>query len=58
MGVQVSLRSSPFSLIKRQFVLTHTIRQAKIAAFLGIWVADTPVVKMLCPKKKTLVNVL
>jgi len=36
----------------------NTIRQTKIAAFVGIWVADTPFVKMLCPQKKLLVNIL
>ena len=46
-------------LMKRQFVVTHTVRQTEIAAFLGIWVADTPFVKMLCPqKKKLLVHIL
>jgi len=39
------------SLIKRQFVVTHTIRQTKIPAQADSWVTNTPSVKILCPQK-------
>ena len=34
-----------------QGVLTHTVRQADISAYLEGWVANTPPVKMLYPPK-------
>jgi hypothetical protein len=40
------------SLMKQQFVATHTIRQTEIFALLDSWVRNTPSVKMLCPQKK------
>jgi hypothetical protein len=39
------------SLMKRQFVETHTIRHTEIPELLDSWVTDTPV-KMLCLRKK------
>jgi len=42
-------------LMKQQFVLTHTIRQNEIPALLDSWVTDTPSVKMLYQRKKTLI---
>ena len=41
------------SLMKRQFVITHTIRQAKIPTLLDSWVTNTPSLKMLCPHTQT-----
>jgi hypothetical protein len=38
--------------MRRQFVVTHTIRQTQILALLDSWVTDAPSVKMLCPQKK------
>ena len=40
-------------LMKRQFVVTHTILQTEISALLDSWVTNTPV-KMLCPQKNLL----
>jgi hypothetical protein len=37
--------------MKRQFVLTHTIRQTKILALLDGWVTNTHSVNMLYPQK-------
>ena len=37
--------------MKQQFVVTHTIRQTEIPAFLNRCVTNTPSVKMLCPLK-------
>jgi hypothetical protein len=39
------------SLMKEQFVVTHTIRQTEIPALLDSWVTNTPSIKMLCPQK-------
>jgi hypothetical protein len=38
-------------LIKRQFVVTHTIRQTEIPVSLNSWVANTPYVKMCVHNK-------
>jgi hypothetical protein len=38
-------------LMKRQFVVTHTIRLTATAALLDSWVTSTPSVKILCPQK-------
>jgi hypothetical protein len=35
------------SLMKRQFVVTHTLRQTEIPALLDSWVTNTHCVKML-----------
>jgi hypothetical protein len=40
------------SLRIRQFVVTHTIRDAAIPALLGSWITDTPSVKMFCSQKE------
>jgi hypothetical protein len=37
--------------MKRQFILTHTIRQTEFAALLDRLVTNTSSVKMLCPQK-------
>jgi len=39
------------SLMKHQFVVTHTIHQTVISALLDGWVTNTTFVKMLCPQK-------
>jgi hypothetical protein len=39
------------SPMKRQFVVTHTIRQTEIPALLDIWLTNTPSVKILCLHK-------
>jgi hypothetical protein len=44
---------SGLSLMKRQFVLTHTFRQSQISAFLSSWVTTTPSVHMLCPQNQS-----
>ena len=41
------------SLMKQQFVVTHTIRQTEIPALLDDWLTNTPCVKMLCPQKSS-----
>jgi hypothetical protein len=38
-------------LTKRQFIVTHTIRQTEIPALMDSCVTNTPSVKMLCPQK-------
>jgi len=40
------------SLMKRQLVVTHTVRETEISAFIDSWVTNTPSVKMLCRHKK------
>jgi len=42
------------SLMKRQFVVNHTVRETEISSFIDSWVTNTPV-KMLCPHKKLIV---
>jgi hypothetical protein len=39
------------SLVKRQFVVTHTIRQTEIPAMLNSWTTNTPSVSIFCPHK-------
>jgi hypothetical protein len=39
------------SLVERQFVITHTIRQTEIPALLDSSMANTPSVKILFPLK-------
>ena len=39
------------SLTKRQFVVTHAIRQPGTPALLNIYSTNTPSVKMSCPQK-------
>ena len=41
-------------LMKRQSVITHTIRHTDLDTLLGIWVTNAPSVKMLCQKKFSL----
>ena len=41
---------SMISLMKQQFVVTHTIRQTKIPALADSCVTNAPSVKMLCPE--------
>jgi len=48
--------SLTISLMKRQVVVTHTIRQKVIPPLLDSWVTKTPFVKMLCPQKKKFVS--
>jgi len=36
------------SLVKRQFVVMHTIRQSEIPVLLDSWFTDTPCFKTLC----------
>jgi len=38
--------------MKRQSVVTHTIRRTHITALPDSWVTNTSSVKMLCPQKK------
>jgi hypothetical protein len=38
------------SLMKRQFVVSHTTRQTEIPALIDSCVTNTPFVKMLCPQ--------
>ena len=38
--------------MKRQFFVSHTIRQTEISALLDRWVTNTPSVKMVYPQKK------
>jgi hypothetical protein len=40
------------SLMRRQFVVTHTIRETEIPVLLDRWVTNTSSVKMSCPQKK------
>ena len=40
--------------MKRQFVVTHTIRQTEIPTLLDSWVTNTPSVKILCRQKNFL----
>jgi len=40
------------SLMTQKFVVTHTVRQNYIPAFIDSWDTDTPSVKSLCPQKK------
>ena len=42
------------SLMKQQFVVTHTIRQTEIPALLDSWVANTPSFKILYPRNNCL----
>jgi hypothetical protein len=42
------------SLMKQQFIVTHTICQIEIPALLDSWVTNTPSVKMFYPQKKCL----
>jgi hypothetical protein len=44
------------SLMKQQFVVTHTIRQTEIPTLLDIWVANTTSVKIMYPQKKLLLH--
>jgi len=39
------------SLMKDQFVVTHTIHQTEIATLLDSWVTDISSVKNACPQK-------
>lgn len=39
------------SLMKHQFVVTHTSHQTEIPALLDSWVVDIPSVKNVCPQK-------
>jgi hypothetical protein len=41
-------------LKKRQFVLSHTIRQTEIPVLLASWATNTPSVKMLCLQQNIL----
>jgi hypothetical protein len=43
------------SLMKRLFVVTHTIRKSEIPALLDCPATNAPSVKMLCPQKKMFV---
>jgi hypothetical protein len=47
----LSVGKIPISLMKQQFVVTHTIRQTEIPALLDSWVTNAPSVKMLQPQK-------
>jgi len=38
-------------LMKQQFVITHTVSQNEIPAFLHIWITNTLSVKMLWPQR-------
>lgn len=48
------VHTETLSLIKQQFVITHTIHHTDIHTLLDSWVTKTPPVKMLCPQKKLL----
>ena len=37
------------SLMKQQFVITHTTRHTEIPTLLDSWVTNTPSIQMLCP---------
>lgn len=43
--------SDHISLMKEQFIITHTLRQSEIPGWLDSWVKNTPSVEMLCPQK-------
>jgi hypothetical protein len=45
------VRTKYISLMERQFVVTHAIRQTEIPPLLDSWVTNTPPAKMLCPQK-------
>jgi hypothetical protein len=42
------------SLMKPQFVVTHTIRQTEIPTLLDSWITNTPSVNILCPQQNIL----
>ena len=48
---EVRQRMNWISLMKQQFVVTHTVRQNDILALADSWVTDAPSVKMLRPRK-------
>jgi hypothetical protein len=41
-----------FSFMKRQPVVTHTIRENRVPALLDVWFTNTPSVKMSCAQRK------
>lgn len=42
------------SLMKRHFVVTHTVPKSGISALLGSWVTNTRSIKTLCPQNNCL----
>jgi hypothetical protein len=50
---KVRQRMNWLSLMKQQFIVTHTVRQNEILALVDSWVTDAPSIKMLSPREKT-----
>jgi hypothetical protein len=55
---EVRQRMNWISLMKQQLAVTHTVRQNGILAFVDSWVADAPSVKMLRPRKNSLLLII
>jgi len=49
---KVRQRMNWLSLMKQQFVVTHTVRQNEILALVDSWVTDALSIKLLSPRKK------